>query len=415
MRISAWLAAGLLSTLTSGAFAHPSDNDELFFAPATKSFVTIEVRDGIRYISSNGLPDHVTGQFPNRSNPGTISPQKDAFQMPAEPVVNEKLTTIGSPGGRMGRGGPVGSPPLLFGVALNGVVFDPTTAEWFKDDPSTGWHLEAIGTVPKLGIDSSNAHVQPPTGTYHYHGVPVGLVGRLVGKDAGRKMVQVGWAADSFPAYAIWGYADAKDATSKLIELKPSYRLKPGNRPIGENSPGGKYDGTYTQDFEFVKGSGDLDEANGRFGVTPEFPQGTYYYVLTEKFPMVPRWFKATPDQSFRHKPPSGGRGGPGGGPGGEQRDDQRMGSHRGHRKAKCVVLCGVLFADAVNGWVMREPADGAGDGAQSAMGDGYLQRAAPIACRILDSVGRFVGRGVIEGFHRLANWAAKIPDVCST
>ena len=131
----------------------------------------------------------------------------------------------------------------------------------------------------------------------------------MAGKDVGRKMIQVGWAADGFPIYAIWGYADAKDASSKLAELKSSYRLKSGNRPADSNSPGGKYDGTYMQDFEYVKGSGDLDEANGRFGVTPEFEKGTYYYVLTEKFPMVPRMFKGTPDRSFVHGPPGGGRG----------------------------------------------------------------------------------------------------------
>jgi len=53
-----------------------------------------------------------------------------------------------------------------------------------------------------------------------------------------------------------------------------------------------------------VKDAGDLDEANGRFGVTPEFPQGTYHYVLTDDFPFIPRQFKGTPDSSFfRHGP----------------------------------------------------------------------------------------------------------------
>src|ERR1041385_5518137 len=133
----------MLFAFAPRAMAHPADDEDVFYAPTTHSFVKIEVRDGVRYISSNGLPDHQTGQFPNRSNPGTITSHQYEFQMPAEPVMNEKLTTIGSPGGRLGRGGFLGSPPLLFGVALNGVVFDPTTAEWFRDDPSTGWHIEA--------------------------------------------------------------------------------------------------------------------------------------------------------------------------------------------------------------------------------------------------------------------------------
>jgi hypothetical protein len=306
-----WMGrAGLMVTLIAGRAAsghagHDEGAEAAGDSSAPASEVRIEVRDGVRYISSNGIPDHPTGQFPNRNNPGTIRPQAYEFRMPAEPVANERAVTIGSPGGRRGRRGPVGSPPFLFGVALNGVVFDPTTAEWYRDDPATGWHIEAIGTTPKLGIDSSNAHVQPPTGTYHYHGIPLGLVKKLTGStDIAVKMVQVAWAADGFPVYAKWGYAQAKDASSKLVVLRSSYRLKSGERPIGENSPGGKYDGTYEQDFEFVKGSGDLDECNGRFGVTPEFPRGTYYYVLTDEYPRVPRFFRGTPDESFRHRPP---------------------------------------------------------------------------------------------------------------
>jgi hypothetical protein len=308
--------AGLL--LAPLALAHPNDDVDAFYAPPT-SEIRIEVHDGIRTITSNGIPNHATGQFPNRNNPGTIEPQDYDFQMPSDPKANDQFTTIGSPGSRLGRTRPAGPPPLLFGVALNGVVFDPTTAEWFRDDVATGWHIEAIGPRAMLGIDKNNAHVQPPTGTYHYHGVPVGLLAKLAGKDIGRKMIQVAWAADVLPAYAIWGNADANDPKSPLKELKSSYRLKAGNRPVGPNSPGGKYDGTYTQDYEFVQGLGDLDQANGRTGVTPEFPGGTYYYVLTEKYPMIPRWFKGTPDDSFRHHPPSVGHGGPGG-----ERDGQR-------------------------------------------------------------------------------------------
>lgn len=60
------------------------------------------------------------------------------------------------------------------------------------------------------------------------------------------------------------------------------------------------------QDWTYVAGAGDLDECNGRFGVTPEHPEGTYYYVVTDTFPFVPRLFRGTPDPSFRHGPPPG-------------------------------------------------------------------------------------------------------------
>ena len=63
--------------------------------------------------------------------------------------------------------------------------------------------------------------------------------------------------------------------------------------------PPGRPDGTYSRDYEFAAGSGDLDECNGRTGRTEAFPGGTYYYVVTAQFPFVPRCFAGTPDASF--------------------------------------------------------------------------------------------------------------------
>ena len=47
-----------------------------------------------------------------------------------------------------------------------------------------------------------------------------------------------------------------------------------------------------SQDYEYVEGYGDLDRCNGRFGVTPEFPIGIYYYVVTDDFPFFTRCLK---------------------------------------------------------------------------------------------------------------------------
>jgi hypothetical protein len=294
----------------------------------------IEVKGEYRYITSNGIPDHKTGQFPNAHNPGRIQEQDNRFRVPVTPRVAEKPVDLGPNGLPPDRGGARGGreeagrrggPPILFGVALNGVVFDPGTAEWWKNDPSLGWHVDAMGPAVQLGVDSEHAHVQPPTGTYHYHGVPTALVDRLAGDQTGKRMVQVAWAADGFPVYALWGYSDASHAESAIKTLKPSYRLKQGERPK-EKSPGGKYDGTYVEDFEYVPGSGDLDEFNGRSGPTPEFPGGTYYYVVTAKFPFVPRQLRGVPDGSFRKGPGAGvARGEHRDGPG----DDHQGSSHR--------------------------------------------------------------------------------------
>lgn len=153
---------------------------------------------------------------------------------------------------------------------------------------------EALSANVDLGDDCNNAHVQP-TGEYHYHGTPWGIV-----KQADIKsMFLLGWAADGFPIYYKYGYTS--DTSSELIELTSSYKLKEGNRPgDGVSAPNGIYDGTYVRDFEYIKGHGDLDEANGRFGKTPEFPKGTYYYVITDSFPSLPRFFVGTPNESFK-------------------------------------------------------------------------------------------------------------------
>lgn len=249
-----------------------------------KSQVNITVEGGFRIIRANGLPDHAPGQFPNRGNPHTVTAQKYSYRVPAQPKENATFAKLAM---------------YPFGIALNGVVFDPGAAEWWQMDPRSGWTLDPISGSQKLGIDRHNAHVQP-SGAYHYHALPTGLVEKLSGGQ--QRVAQVGWAADGFPIYGPWDYTDAKSTNSAVKRMKSSYKLREGTRTSG---PGGKFDGSYVEDFEFVNGAGDLDEANGRFGVTPEFPLGTYHYVLTDDFPFIPRQFKGTPDSSFfRRGPP---------------------------------------------------------------------------------------------------------------
>ena len=83
--------------------------------------------------------------------------------------------------------------------------------------------------------------------------------------------------------------------------MTPSYQLKSGDRPgDGSSAPCGTYNGVYSNDYEYVNGLGTLDEANGKTGVTPEYPLGTYYYVVTDDFPSVPRYFRGTPSSDFK-------------------------------------------------------------------------------------------------------------------
>ncbi len=298
------LPAFIFAAFFSICSAHEESADAPFVEPVAfglpDSKVTIQIQGAKRVIEANGIPNHEPGRFPNPANPHEIVAQRVHYEVPLHPKRADHTSDVQG---------------MDFGVAVNGVKFDPGTAEYWRRDARSGWREEAIVRGEgRLGMDASNAHVQP-SGAYHYHGIPNGLIRQLGGVG---KMVLVGWAADGFPIYGPWAPKVAQDASSPLVIMQSSYRIRSGERPGGDRGPGGKHDGLYTADFEYAEGQGTLDECNGRFGVTPEFPEGTYYYVATEEFPFLPRKFRGTPDDSFRRHQPGGGPGGPGG-PGGRR------------------------------------------------------------------------------------------------
>ena len=298
------LALALTATTagTTGLRAWAAEGDELVI-PVTGDYtitnastgcqVTVKVRKGRRLITSNGIPNTKPGTFPNPNCPNSISPQSYSFDLPAKP---KRASITGY------------EIPQPFGIAVDGVLFDPFAAEYWNNDRTSGWQYYALGGGVNLGLDDNHAHVQP-TGAYHYHGIPTGLLESL---STTRHSPLVGWAGDGFPIYVRYGYANAKKG--KVRAMTSSYRLKSGDRPSG---PGGPYNGWFNQDYEYVAGAGDLDAANGRYCVTPEYPKGTYAYFLTPAFPSVPNAFAGTLAPSFvvtGGQGPSGGQG-PGGPP----------------------------------------------------------------------------------------------------
>jgi hypothetical protein len=262
------------------------------FAQTLQSQVTFSTMDGFQFVRSNGIPNHETGSFPNRNNPNRISGQNHSFKFTRNPKMAARVTPLGM---------------WPFGVAVNGLPFDPAAAEFWNRNRNSGWQYEAMGGGVDLGVDKSNAHVQP-TGAYHYHGIPHALIRKLGGT---YKPTRVGFAADGFPIYNQYCTEDPNDTDSAPKKIYASYRLKPGQRSGG---PGGRHTGEFTQDYTYQIGLGDLDECNGHVGKTHEYPAGIYHYHLTETFPNIPRMFRGTPDDSFKRfgPPPGGGRGGPG-------------------------------------------------------------------------------------------------------
>ena len=254
-----------------------------------------------RILSGNGIPNHEVGTFPNNNNPNTIRELNvnKRFTLCPEIISESGLEIVG--------------PALAIAYAINSVKFDPGTAGRCNDlgecslaQGQGNWNIEALGhDTFNFGDDMNHAHVQP-SGEYHYHGMPELLI-EFLGDN--QDMTLVGWASDGFPVYARYGYSNTNNSNSTIKSLEPSYRLKSqpdSNRPMvltslaggpgqGNTSPNTPIAmGAFTQDYEYVEGLGDLDQCNGRFGVTPEFPNGIYYYVVTDNFPFFTRCLKGT-------------------------------------------------------------------------------------------------------------------------
>jgi len=240
----------------------------------TKTTVTISGNK--RIMVTNSLPNHDTGAFPTKGNPNTISAQNKTYTFPVNPMYTGKAQWMREPG-----------------IALNGIKFEPQTAEVVECETGENYRVEAIQDVINLGLDFNNAHVQP-TGAYHYHGTPNSMIAKF---DKGEDLVHIGFAHDGFPMYL-----------SKSGKYKPSFKLLDGNREgedcVYENpkqtidvAVGGHHDGTFGSDYEYIENYGDLDECNG---ITVN---GQYMYLVTEEFPYVGRCLMGEVDQEEQRGP----------------------------------------------------------------------------------------------------------------
>jgi hypothetical protein len=90
----------------------------------------------------------------------------------------------------------------------------------------------------------------------------------------------IGWAYDGNPIYGPYGYIKDSNNARIIGQLKSGYNLK-----LKDNRPSGYRLGYFIEDYVYtsIKDGSDsyLDENNGRFCVTPEFPDGTYAYFTT--------------------------------------------------------------------------------------------------------------------------------------
>ncbi|HEY1754461.1 MAG TPA: YHYH protein [Bryobacteraceae bacterium] len=168
-------------------------------------------------------------------------------------------------------------------------------------------------------FDLCNGH-QPGSGMYHHHINPVCLRAQLNDNvtvlSTGRLGTQyaekttgwthspiLGWSFDGYPVYGPYGYSNPMDPTSAIKRIQSSFQLRsitlrqtlpvwvlPYEPSVSQTLTTSQYGppvsasyplGRYVQDYDYVAGLGDLDQYNGRFTVTPDYPNGTYAYFVT--------------------------------------------------------------------------------------------------------------------------------------
>ena len=89
----------------------------------------------------------------------------------------------------------------------------------------------------------------------------------------------IGWAYDGNPIYGPYGYSNANGGLVTL--MKSSYKL---NSSRVDGPPVSSFPlGFFVEDFTYYENNDDsyLDRNNGRYCITPEYPNGTYAYFVT--------------------------------------------------------------------------------------------------------------------------------------
>ena len=251
------------------------------------------------YVTATGVPAFVTGPFAT----GPVSTALNnnyIIKLPLNPTVATTNTLVG-----MGA----------VAAFINGTVAY-TAGDGGSYNNQNQWHSNAV-YFENIGFDCAHGHPGPMTSDYHHHQNPsafnietvpsssicnVYLADGLYVPNAATHGPLIGFAADGFPIYGAYGYTNPLDTTSPIKRITPSYQLRSitarttlpnGTASVGPTltemvqimGPGQPQIqailGAYLEDFEYVANLGDLDESNGRFCKTPEYPNGIYCYFAT--------------------------------------------------------------------------------------------------------------------------------------
>ena len=281
---------------------------------------TVQYSANWAYISTNGIPAYPTGPFLD-GNPSLATDQNAIFKIPLNPTQNTG-TLSATTGGNIGI--------FINGVALfdyrDGVAWNTSTNSLCGGLPgmspcpggpgsSFSWNRDAI-PAEKLGFDCSKGH--PAMGNYHHHQNPSAFdldlsvisticdlyaADGLYAIDSTVHSPLIGYAYDGFPIYGAYAYKNT-DGTGGITRIKSGFQLRNITARTlwadGTDVADGPVVSTtyplgyFREDYEFVAHAGQedyLDAHNGRFCITPEYPNGIYCYFAT----VAENWNSAYP------------------------------------------------------------------------------------------------------------------------
>lgn len=229
------------------------------------------------WIRCNGMTNDM-GQY---KNPGYVNAMNYTFRFPRTAAV--PITKTISP-----KEGAIGV--LLNGVPIYGLGNASSwTGTTNANNGQKVWNAE-VGKFEGFVLDTAfGAHPQQ-AGAYHTHTTPYRYY-KNVATNVHSPLV--GYAFDGNPIYGPYGYSTPTDASSAVTRMISGYALRnittrttlPSGATASQTGPpvNATYPlGTYCEDYAWsAVNGGTLDEYNGRFCVTPEYPGGTYAYFVT--------------------------------------------------------------------------------------------------------------------------------------
>ena len=303
--ITSWL-----QNTTNNGSHYISGNSTLIADNVAANVQTVNYSSNWVYATTNGIPAYPTGPFLD-GNPSLATDQNAIFKIPLNPTQNTGNLTA-TTGGNIGV--------FINGVALfdyrDGVAWNTATNSLCGGLPgmspcpggpatSQSWNRDAI-PAEKLGFDCSKGH--PANGNYHHHQNPSAFkldlnvissvcnlydADGLYAIDSTVHSPLIGFAYDGFPIYGAYAYKNT-DGTGGITRIKSSFQLRNiTDRTVwadGTDVADGPSNfttyplGYFREDYEFINHPGQadyLDEHNGRFCVTPEYPAGIYCYYTT--------------------------------------------------------------------------------------------------------------------------------------